>query len=605
MRFSSVLVRITLSAALVLVPAACGTSDSSATGGKSSGDGPTGSDSYPLPDCSGQDGGTCTVSGFDPAVDGFGFENWAEPGGLGATELIALFGRNEVCARGGAADCVLYPAARQWVEQVNEAMAGGHCEGMAVLSQLIYDGGVALEDFDPAAGSTFELDRETPAVSRAIEYWWATQMVEPVQEAYRSFQQYEPSEIAAELASGLQSGAGYTLGIYSPDGGHAVTPIAVTDEGGLIAIHVYDNNYPGTVQRIMVDPEAEQWSYAMGTTNPEAETGGWEGGRGSIELTPMNARRAKPFPAPYGEGADDGKSTTVVVTSPDPSAGLHVLLTVDGQTYDARDRSIPLPDGVEVRSIAGDTGMLAGNWSSVTVDRAKVGAFTVSLAGGASGAAAVPVTMSVDGGSSPRTTVRYAWDQGSQGVHEPVGVGPDGDVEIDFTDMGDVDVNVSNGLNSANLPVSEDMIADGVRMQVGSLDAEGAATVAFEDGDGRSLGQYEIDDESDSGEVTDILAEFDPETGEFAETASEVEAEPVDAEGLAFLEDLEDAILADDGTDDDGSDDDGSDDGTDDGGVDGVDDGSVDGVDDGTGDVGSGEPDGDVDDGGADDPADE
>ena len=585
-----------------MVLGACGSLESSTIGEKSGDEGGYDAGSYPLPGCSLEDPASCTFEGFDPSVDGFGFENWGEPGALGATEMVALFGRDEVCANGGSADCALYPAAQQWVDQVNEAMSGGHCEGMAVLSRLIHDGGANLADFDPAAGSTFDLSRENPAVSRAIEYWWATQMVQPVQEAYQSYQKLEPSEIAARLAEGLGSGAGYTLGIYSSQGGHAVTPIAVTDEGDSIAIHVYDNNFPGTVQRIMVDPEAERWSYAMGSTNPQAETGGWEGGQGTIELTPMKSRIAKPFPSPFGDAEGGGKTSHIMVTSADRDAEFQVVLTVDGRLYDTRDPGVSLPDGVHVRSVLGSSQLLAGNWSSITVDRAKVKTFSMALAAGEDENTTVPVTMSVDGGEIPRTTVRYEWNLDPQGAHEPMTVDADGNVAIDFADMDGVEVNVSNGLNSANLPVSDAMIADGLRLEVGALDGDGTSTIDFENEDGESLGEYELGDDSESGEVTEILAEFDPESGEFEETMSEIDAVPVDTEALAFLEDLEDAVL-DEGDGSDGGTDAGVDDGTDDGGVEdpGVTDDSVGeepgGVDDGDGDVGG------IDDSGVDDGA--
>jgi hypothetical protein len=484
---------------------------------------------------------------------------------LGATELIALFGRKEVCANGGSADCTVYPAAQQWADQVNEAMSGGHCEGMAVLSRLIYDGGAKLTDFDPAAESTFDLSRDNPAVSRAIEYWWATQMVQPVQEAYESYQKLEPSEIAATLAEGLESGAGYTMGIYSDHGGHAVTPIAVTEEGDAIAVHVYDNNFPGRVQRIMIDPEAEQWSYAMGSTNPQAETGGWEGGRGTIELTPMKSRTAKPFPAPFSEADGGSKTSHIMVTSADSEAELRVVMTVDGRVYDTREPGTELPDGVHVRSVVGTSSLLAGNWSSITVDRATVKTFSLALAGGDDAAATVPVTVSVDGGEMPRTTVRYQWTPGSQAVHEPLSVDEDGKVAIDFEDMDGAEVNVSNGLNSADFPVSDGMIEDGVEMEVGALGDDGTSTIDFEDDNGAILGEYELDDESENGTVTDIVAAFDPESGEFEESMSEVDPVVVDGEAVAFLEGMVDAIL------DEG---------------DGADDGADVGVDEGTGDVG-------------------
>jgi hypothetical protein len=176
-------------------------------------------------------------------------------------------------------------------------------------------------------------------------------------------------------------------------------------------------------------------------------------------------------------------------------------------------------------------------------------------------------------------------------------VDADGNVAIDFADMGGAVVNVSNGLNSANLPVSDAMIADGLSLEVGALDGDGTSTIDFENEDGESLGEYELGDDSETGEVTEILAEFDPESGEFEETMSEIDAVPVDTEAIAFLEDLEDAVL-DEGYGSDNGTDAGVDDGTDDNGVEdpgGTDDSGGEDPD-GTDDSGGEEP-GGVDDG--------
>jgi hypothetical protein len=134
-------------------------------------------------------------------------------------------------------------------------------------------------------------------------------------------------------------------------------------------------------------------------------------------------------------------------------------------------------------------------------------------------------------------------------------------------------------------------------LEVGALDGDGTSTIDFENEDGESLGEYELGDDSESGEVTEILAEFDPESGEFEETMSEIDAVPVDTEALAFLEDLEDAVL-DEGYGSDNGTDAGVDDGTDDNGVEdpgGTDDSGGEDPD-GTDDSGGEEP-GGVDDG--------
>jgi hypothetical protein len=517
------------------------------------------SDDYGLPDCTGQDSGSCSYAGFNPAVDGFSFENWGGAGNLGATDMIAMFGRNKVCASGSGNECVLYPAAQQWADQVNESMAGGHCEGMAVTSELIHGGYLAPSDFDPAAKTTFDLKQDNPVVSGTIEYWFATQNVEPVQRAYQAFQKKEPSQVAAELALGLKSGAGYTLGIYSPDGGHAVTPIAVTNEGDLIAIHVYDNNYPGTVQRIMIDPRSEQWSYGAGSTNPQAPTNGWEGGIGTIELTPMESRLQTPFPAPFTDKKGGGKTSQIMLTSPDPDARLGVLLTIDGKVYDTRDSSEVLPAGVNIRSTVGSSPVLRGNWMSMTIDRDQVGPFAAEIARQGDETAPIPVTMSIDDPTSPRVTVRAIDNDQGAIVFD---VARDGALDTKVAAATSAEVNVANGLNGANFP-----LPGGVNMRVLPFE-NGVAEIGFFDEDDRLIGEFPLSNESESGSVTEIQAEFQPgedgELGYFEVIEEEVAPEEVDEAELSWLKELNEAGEAYEGNnnsgDDNGSDTGGSDD---------------------------------------------
>jgi hypothetical protein len=487
---------------------------------------------YPLPDCTGLDPASCSYDGFDPDVDGFGFENWGEVGNLGATELIALFGRKNVCASGSGSSCVLFPAARQFAAQVNEAMAGGHCEGMAVMAARLFLGYDNLADLDPAATSTFDLARETPAVSQAIETWWATQMLPPVQRAFQEYQTYQPSEISAALADGLARGVGFTMGIYSDAGAHAITPIGVTELEGKLAVSVYDNNFPGTVQRILIDPEAETWSYAMGSTNPEEAAAVWEGGQGTIELTPMESRSLpgeSPFTDEVVKGAAGNKTSQLLVTSPDPSTRLGLQLAIGGTTYDLSDPTTDLPDGVIARSTLGS--VLAGKGLAVSVDRNKVGAFTAALSTPDAQAGSAPVTMSIDDPNSPRVTLRGVVEQGA-GNSASFNVGKGGRVTVDPAEIGGAEVNVSNGLSSADFDLPE-----GVDMSVSARDGDGATDIEYINEDGEAIGAYQLEYETEDGNVVDIVADFDETSGDFDVTEEAAEAEDVDPALLKALED--------------------------------------------------------------------
>ena len=512
-------------------------------------------DGYPLPDCSSADGELCITNGFDPAIDGFGFANWGQPGAIGATEMIALFGRKKVCASGSGSSCVLYPAAQEWAAQVNESMAGGHCEGMAVLSARLFRGDDAIDQLDPGAQTTFDLDPEDGDVISAIEMWFATQYLDPVVSAYKAYQELTPTEIASALIDGLEDGSGYTLGIYSEDGGHAVTPLGVSFVGDQVAISIYDNNYPGTVQRVMVDPNQETWSYAGGTTEPNAPTNGWGGSTGTIELTPMDSR-ALPAPAPFAENRKKGRNVAgkqiVMVTSPDPSTNAGAVLDVAGTSYDLTDPSAPRPEGVEVRYIRSDT-LTAGS-TIVDIDPALVSDYAISATTENPSGATVPVTMSIDSVGQPRITMRAESPTGESGA-ATFSVDESGAVAASSATGSTAQVSIANGLRGATFDLDAD------NSLVIETDDDGVASVDMFDEEGEPLGSYAIDPETEDGEVDLTELFFDPETGEFDVTEVEAESEEVDTDFLVFVDDLVDGSGVEEGTDEGGPVDEGTDQG--------------------------------------------
>lgn len=497
---------------------------------------------YPLPDCSDAANEPCITNGFDPAVDGFGFANWGDTGVIGATEMIALFGRKRVCASGSGSTCVMYPAAKEWAQQVNEAMAGGHCEGMAVLSARLFTGDDAIAKLDPKATSTYDLDPSDKDVVSAIEMWFATQYLDPVVKAYKSYQKLSPTEIASALIDGLAENSGYTMGIYSPDGGHAITPLGVSFVGDQVAISVYDNNYPGTVQRIMVDPDTETWSYAAGTTNPNAPTNGWGGGTGTIELTPMESR-ALPAPAPFAEkrpgGRNAAKNQTIMVTSPDPNTNAGAILEFDGQSFDLTDRDAVLPEGVLVRAVRSDT-LTAGS-TVVDIDTTLVSKYAITATTENPTGAAVPVTISIDSLRKPRITMQAQSPSDGTGAARFTVTGT-GNVVADSPVGAPGTVSIANGLRGVEFELDEEN-----SLSI-DTDDEGVATILLLDEDGETLGSFEVDAETEDGSVEYSDVAYDPETGEFDVTEVEAEAEEVDTEFLALVDDVV-GVGADDETD--------------------------------------------------------
>jgi len=219
-------------------------------------------------------------SGFDPTVNAFSFPNYGDETGavdLTPAELQRMFG-DQVCANLNNG-CTLTPPARQWMQQMNEGMAQGHCEGMAVLSSLFYYDQMSPADFGGDLAAELAIDGNE-LLQREIAYWWVTQATWPggaakVNEA--------PSAVLDTLIESFSQGQAaeewWALGIYKRDftGGHAITPYAVEDQGdGIFHVYVYDNNYPGQGRVLIIDREAETWQYEA-SINPGVEADLYEG----------------------------------------------------------------------------------------------------------------------------------------------------------------------------------------------------------------------------------------------------------------------------------------------------------------------------------------
>ncbi len=230
-------------------------------------------------------------SGFRPEKNGFSFENYGnelEAVDLTAEEIQFMFG-DQVCSGDDA--CTLIPGARRWMEEANEAMNGGHCEGMAVLSLLMY-----YDLTDPAYFSgvaAHELNISDQKLQKEIAYWWATQVTTPA----RSYRVYGPNQTLKVLVETFKQGKNasetWTMGVFKDDGsgGHAITPFAVVDEGnGIYGILVYDNNYPNQTRVVEVDSDNDVFSYEA-SPNPQVPSDLYTGQ--NLEISGTNGRLEK------------------------------------------------------------------------------------------------------------------------------------------------------------------------------------------------------------------------------------------------------------------------------------------------------------------------
>lgn len=253
-------------------------------------------------------------SGFLPELNGFSFENYG--GETGATdltpvELQRMFG-DGVCASLAKGECTLTPPAQQWMKQINSYMSGGHCEGMAVLSALMY-----YNQVDPAQFGgeiAHDLLPTNEDLQREIAYWWTTQGTYPGAAIKVS---ESPSAVLDALiehfAQGQDAPEWWAMGFYRRDGsaGHAVTPIGVEDKGdGFYDILIYDNNFPDETRVVQVDTNSNTWQYE-GSPNPEIESFLYDGDADLqnleiVAISPRLEQQSCDFCA--GGGATDGQT---------------------------------------------------------------------------------------------------------------------------------------------------------------------------------------------------------------------------------------------------------------------------------------------------------
>ena len=241
------------------------------------------------------EGAEINDSGFRPNIDGFSFQNYADNPvtvDLTSAELQRMFG-DKVCASTANGKCILTYPAERWMNQAVSAMKSGHCEGIAVLSSLMYYNKTSPGLF--GGNSVINLSLQDVLLQREIGYWWTTQVTSPggSKKVLES-----PKVVLETLASAFGNGSGagemWVMGIYLPDGsgGHAITPYAVEDLGnGTARILVYDNNWPKDSRFIEVDTLTNSWRY-LASANPDEPNSLYSGNASTknLEIVSLSSR---------------------------------------------------------------------------------------------------------------------------------------------------------------------------------------------------------------------------------------------------------------------------------------------------------------------------
>ena len=298
------------------------------------------------------EGKMCIDNGFRIKTDDFSFSNWGRSTEADANvtvqTLIDLFGHSAVCVDGPSTECIMRPTTVQKLEEWNNALAGGRCEGLATLSTRFL---LKLDNpttFVSTATRVADLQRGNLILDSTIVYWWATQFLTEVSDRAETSRTKSPLQLVDDLIQGLANGVGYTVGLYFESSGHSITPFAVTHRGDDFIIHVYDNNFPGVRKEIVGNGNTNSWTYAAARTQPDGSTIDWTGTMGTLELTPMSSRKG-PFECSFCSTSTTATDTVLTIASRDPAAAGYTFITTrDGQRIEAS------PDSV-INTITGST----------------------------------------------------------------------------------------------------------------------------------------------------------------------------------------------------------------------------------------------------------
>lgn len=239
-------------------------------------------------------GGLCADSGFRRKHT-FLFPNWGGTkfpnDNMAASEFVALFGPENVCATFANNQCTLTVGALSVYNQMSNALAGGRCEGMVVLNALIAAQVVKPPALQKRANGVAQLNPSGAQIQSLIKYWWASQFSQSVIDETANVRAQGLKPIVDRLIQALNRGLYATIGIYTKTAGHALLPVGVVRQpDGVYRIITYDSNLPNRLTFVAVDLAKDQWSYNFGTTNPSQAAKPWTGKSGSLDYTPMSSR---------------------------------------------------------------------------------------------------------------------------------------------------------------------------------------------------------------------------------------------------------------------------------------------------------------------------
>ena len=275
-----------------------------------------------------------------PSPDGFAFPNFpgsVTPEQFDASDLVAMFGEG-ACVGGVADPCEPTAEAAAWARMVNQAKASGSCEGLVVEASKRFN--AAMKPL------TVDLANEGE-VTHKIFRSFATQFFPEVQAERDRWAKKSLRQIVNEIGMSLKSGTTqYTLGLYTPRGGHAVLPYAIefTDPDHAI-LRIYDSNWPGKDRFVEFDLQADTWKFSFSGPDPVTDTNAWTGKAGDIDIGSLDSRTNSL--CPFCGSETKVKNSMIVIKSTDDKWSIS---NANGTYSPSTDNAV---EGINARPIRG------------------------------------------------------------------------------------------------------------------------------------------------------------------------------------------------------------------------------------------------------------
>ena len=281
---------------------------------------------------------TDVSAGLNVNPNGFSFANFtaaSSPEEFNADDVVKMFGLSKDVCVGGTTPCTLTAEAAAFARMVNESRASGHCEGFAVTAQDRFSTG--------AQPSTVTLENKGE-VTHGLMRTFATQFLKEVTDDTQAWAAKSLKEkVAALQESFAKKEAGYSLGVYSSMGGHAILPYALEwVNEDVVKIKIYDSNWPGKDRYVTVDLKADKWTFAYSGEDPANDPDMWSGGAADMDMTSVASRTSAT--CPFCSGKSNVEKTILVVRS----AALNWSVTTPGGVVRPGQNA---PSGVSIRPV--------------------------------------------------------------------------------------------------------------------------------------------------------------------------------------------------------------------------------------------------------------